>query len=185
MHQHIPSGILWPHVRLNVMSNGMVVDVQALLDIELIDAQKAASKHGIDVFERLLLSGNAHAVLPYHKAIEQVRAGLSANARTTGRGIGPTYAMKHAYQGVTINMLLSQSKLRARLDQILPEVNHLLRRLDKDAPQFTTKEMVDFVDPYVERLKKIVGDAGHVLREAVQTEEIIFEGAQGTMLDID
>lgn len=181
----IPSGVFRRNVVMNVMGQGMVVDIETLYK-EIATAEKMTNKYDLDIIGRLLLSGCAHVVFQYHKAIEAARKKRAVNEGTTMRGIAPTYSYKHAYMGVTVYDLFDEARLRQRLEAILPEINGLLKFFDPSHQPFTPDQVYTSVAPYLSIIKPIVNNAGAYLREAIENgQEVLFEGAQGTLLDID
>jgi adenylosuccinate synthase len=175
LHQ-VPSGALYPHVRC-LMGNGMVVD-----PTELISEMQLLRTSGIDL-ARLTLSGNAHLILPYHRALDKHQEHHRGDEAigTTGRGIGPAYTDKVARRGVRAHDLLRPpDELAARLRPGLQAANALLATpiaLDDVLAQATT---------WRESLGEFIGDAFTPLHEALEAgQNVLFEGAQGTLLDID
>ena len=176
----LPSGILHPG-KLNVIANGLVVDPeQRLREIEEFTAD------GLELADRLKLSGSAHCVMPYHKAIDRLRDGRKAGVRigTTGRGIGPAYADKANRNGIRFWDLVDDQRLHARLAANLEEKNRIIESLGGEA--------IDFDAAYAEardwgwKLAPMVEETGRLLRRALENgRHIFFEGAQGVMLDID
>ena len=176
----LPSGILHPG-KLNVIANGLVVDPEQLLrEVEEFTAD------GIDLADRLKLSGSAHCVMPYHKAIDRLRDGRKAGVRigTTGRGIGPAYADKANRNGIRFWDLVDEQRLHARLAANLEEKNRIIESLGGEA--------IDFDAAFSEardwgwKLAPMVEETGRLLRRALERgSHVFFEGAQGVMLDID
>lgn len=178
----IPSGILHPGTQC-LIGNGVVVDPEVLL--KELDSLKA---RGITVGpETLRISERAQVIMPYHKRIDlsRERAKGAAKIGTTGRGIGPCYEDKVGRQGIRVADLLNAEILRAKLADVLPEKNFYLEKFLQDNP-FTLEEILT---PYLEmgkRLKPLVTNVSVMLQDAAwQGQNILFEGAQGTHLDID
>ncbi len=176
MH-HIPSGILHPRVRC-VISNGVVIDPSGLLSE--IDALRG---RGIKVDRNLLVSDRAHVVMPYHKTMDRLQE-VDPNLKigTTLRGIGPCYADKVARSGFRMADLYNSKTLEKRLSSILKSRNLFFGASDRLVPEQIESEYKD----YARRLKPFISDTIEVLNEAVRKDKkLIFEGAHGTLLDID
>jgi adenylosuccinate synthase len=176
----LPSGVLSPDV-VPVIGNGVVVDPRVLL--EEIDALEA---RGVSC-ARLLISANAHLIMPYHQALDKVTERYLGQARigTTGRGIGPTYGDKIARVGIRVQDLFDPGIFRQKLELVLREKNQLLtkvynRRAIEPGP------IADEYLGYGERLRQYVADTGLVLGQALDADRVVLlEGAQATMLDVD
>ncbi len=176
----VPSGILYPD-KTCVIGNGLVIDPTGL-----VHEIKELEKRGIKTAGRLHVSDRAHAVIPYHKALDAARENrLSAGSKigTTQRGIGPAYSDKATRSGIRMGDLLDKN-LEVRLTERLTEKNEQLVALGA-APLDIQKvlaevlEAANFLAPYIT-------DTVKLLNEAYKgKKEILFEGAQGTMLDID
>jgi len=178
----VPSGVLH-HGKTCVIANGVVVDPLVLLDE--IDALRRRGFLGRD--EDLRISEQAHLILPYHKAIDLARERLRGQGKigTTGRGIGPAYEDKMARIGIRIVDLLEEDTFREKLSANLEEKNAYLRAiLGEDALDFAG--MFDSYRRIGERLRPHVADTSRLLdREIRSGKRVLFEGAQGTMLDVD
>ncbi|MEW6072739.1 MAG: adenylosuccinate synthase [Planctomycetota bacterium] len=178
----VPSGILHPG-KVNVIAGGVAVDPLILL--EEIDA---LAVRGVRVTPgRLLLSASAHVIFGFHRKIDGLSERWRGDGRigTTGRGIGPAYADKAARTGLRIADLIDSRRFRSRLAASLAEKNALLERVHGAEP-FDLEEVHQRYAEVAERLAPFVTDTGAALRTAyAQGKEILFEGAQGTMLDID
>ncbi len=176
----LPSGISVPGVSC-VIGPGVVVDPLGL--IEEIDRVRAA---GISVGDNLLIDSGAHMVLPYHKAIEaaeEERLGGSAIG-TTLRGIGPTYADHTSRTGLPIGLLASFDDFRISFEIAAERKNEILTRLYGRDP-LDVGGMLEILRAAAERLRPHLADTPDILREAVsQNRNVLFEGAQGTLLDI-
>ena len=178
--QLIPSGILYPHIT-SVIADGVVVDPKALLDE--MDGLAAV---GIDP-SRLVLSGNCHMIMPYHLELERVTERfLGKNALgTTKRGIGPAYADKAARIGLRIQDLFDEEILREKLDVVLWEKNQILTKVYGRLPLVPDTIVEDYLR-YAERLRPHVADTSRLLHDALRDgKNVLLEGAQGTMLDLD
>lgn len=176
----IPTGILRPGIEA-VIGNGVVIDPAALL--EEIAALEAT---GIEVKSRLRISHRAHVIFPFHRTIEKISEGRKNRVAigTTSRGIGPCYEDKVARRGIRI------------ADLVDSDFTELYRALAEDkqviAEAFQIREAVDFeailecYRKYAEQLRPMACDTAHLLNTMIrQGKSILFEGGQGTMLDID
>ncbi|MQM25756.1 adenylosuccinate synthase [Glycomyces albidus] len=176
----VPVGILTPGV-VPVIGNGVVVDPKFL--ISELDELTAG---GVDV-SNLKLSADAHLIMPHHRALDRVVERYLGGARigTTGRGIGPAYADKVARQGIRVQDLLDPKILSIKLEQILREKNQILVKVyNRKAidPQAVVEEYLG----YAERLKPYIADTRLLLNRALdEGKNVLLEGAQATMLDVD
>lgn len=177
----VPSGILQPG-KLNIIGNGVVIDPQVLLG-ELSNLQKK----GVPVSpETLAISERAHVILPYHRAVDVAREQARAGGKigTTGRGIGPTYEDKIGRRGVRVCDLLHAEALREVLAVGLSEANAVLERLG--APTLELAPLWREAVSFGEALAPYVQDTSLLLHRATrQGRYVLFEGAQGTFLDVD
>ena len=175
----IPSGIFHDHITC-VIGNGVVIDPVALLDE--IDQLKAA---GIGIAGRLLISHNAHLIMPYHKQLDTIREQTGNKIGTTGRGIGPAYIDKFMRIGIRIVDLLDRDILARKLKANIEEKNQILTKvygetkIDIDAIINEYQEFDNKIDEYITDTSLYLN---HALREGKQ---IIAEGAQGALLDVD
>ncbi len=176
----IPSGVLTPGC-VPVVGNGVVVDPRVL-----IDEMDGLERRGVSC-ERLLLSADAHLVMPQHRALDKVTERYLGSAKigTTGRGIGPAYADKVARVGVRVQDLFDEGILRVKLELALREKNQVLtkvyNRRGLDPP-----EIADEYLGYADRLRSHVADTGLVLGQALDAGKVVLlEGSQATMLDVD
>jgi adenylosuccinate synthase len=176
----LPSGVLSPDVT-PVIGNGVVIDPEVLL--AEIDG---LTDRGVSC-ERLLISANAHLIMPHHRALDRVTERYLGKARigTTGRGIGPAYADKVARTGIRVQDLFDPGILRQKLDLTLREKNQVLakvynrRGIDAGA---VTQEYLG----YGEKLRPYVADTAMVLNSALDAgKSVLLEGAQATLLDVD
>lgn len=176
----IPSGITHEG-KLCVIGNGLVVDPTALLrEIDEI-AQKGVSVEG-----RLLISNRAHLILPHHRALEKAnedRRGAN-KVGTTLRGIGPSYEDKAGRRGIRAGDLLHPERLRERIRETITEANDVLRA--RGAEELDADRIADELAAQSERIAPMVTDTAMALnRDIAAGKSVLFEGAQGTMLDID
>ncbi len=176
----VPSGILSEGV-VCVIGNGVVVDPAVL-----IDEMDSLAARGIDV-SRLVVSENAHVIMPYHKTLDRLQEEAKGDEKigTTGRGIGPCYTDKIARFGLRMADLVDPEALSDRLDLVLPYVNSLLEKVYGDK-RLNKKDLIDELSPNAERLRDVVADTSLLVNEALDRgRNVLFEGAQGTLLDID
>jgi len=177
----IPSGILHKGKKC-IIGNGVVVDPAAL-----IEEMDGLIKRGIRFDANLLISRNAHLIMPYHKAIDVASERLKGNKKigTTGRGIGPAYADKINRRGIRMADLLSPERFHEKLAINVGEANFLLERF-YNAPLIHQDEVYAEYLQYAQRLKKYITDTTLYINEAVaKKKKILAEGAQGTHLDVD
>jgi adenylosuccinate synthase len=178
----IPSGALHPN-KLCVIGNGVVVDPQVLLE-EITELRQ----NGWLLDDSLLrISEEAHLIMPYHKAIDQARERLRGEGMigTTGRGIGPAYEDKVARVGIRLIDLLEEETFQEKLRRNIAEKNIYLKSILKEK----TLDFIKIHDGYAayrEKLKPYVTNTGLLLdREMRAGKQVLFEGAQGTLLDVD
>jgi len=177
----IPSGVLRPTVTCYI-GNGVVVSPTALLGE--IDELQAA---GVDVTSRLRISGSCPLILPYHIAIDQARETRSGDAKigTTGRGIGPAYEDKVARRALRLQDLLEPVRFRERLAEVMDLHNFILERY-LGAKPLSVDEVADEALALAPRIAPMVADVPTLLAESMaRGESLLFEGAQGALLDID
>ena len=177
----IPSGILHKNT-LCIIGNGVVVDPAAL-----INEIRGLKKRGIMVGDNLLISRNAHLIMPYHAALDHAseQAKGKKNIGTTGRGIGPTYVDKMNRSGIRVGDLLTPEAFREKLKTNLVQVNFLLKNLYK-APTFGAENVFREYMGYAKVLARHIADTDIIVNDAVtRKRNVLLEGAQGTLLDID
>jgi adenylosuccinate synthase len=177
----IPSGILHKG-KMCIIGNGVVVDPGAL--IEEMDELKT---RGIDFDESLLISKNAHLIMPYHTAVDLASEKLKGSKKigTTGRGIGPAYADKISRKGIRMADLLDPEAFREKLAVNTSEANFLLEHF-YNAPLIQLDQVYEEYLGYAKRIKRYITDTTLVMSEAVtKNKKILAEGAQGTHLDVD
>jgi adenylosuccinate synthase len=176
----IPSSIL--HARpVPMLGDGVVIDPEALF--AEIDALAA---HGIDC-SRLKISGNAHLTMPYHRALDGVieRHLGRAQLGTTKKGIGPTYADKAARIGIRVQDLLDVKIFEQKLEINVREKNAVLSKIYNRMP-LDGKQILAQYAAFAERLGPHIADTGRLVHDALTAgQAVLFEGAQGTLLDID
>ena len=181
----LPSGI-FRKSKLVVLGEGVVIDPEALFEeLDQLAAQ------GVEIGGNLRISDGANLVMPYHKAFDKLREALRGAGKigTTGRGIGPTYEDKKARRGVRFCDFKPEyaNAFRDRLKEILEEKNVLLRsHFRSDDALFDASEIYDKYASLYERVEPYLCDSSVLLNEALeQGKTVLFEGAQGTMLDVD
>ncbi|HLJ73494.1 MAG TPA: adenylosuccinate synthase [Thermoanaerobaculia bacterium] len=177
----IPSGILHPG-KLCLLGNGMVIDPEALL--EEIENLRGL---GVKIEDNLLVSQSAHCILPYHKALDMAREEAAGTAKigTTGRGIGPAYETKVSRYGIRVADLLDPDVLREKIEFACAEKNPVLQIVYKKQP-FDPKKLFDDYTRYGEVLAKRITNGPVFINQRIREgRSVMFEGAQGTMLDID
>ncbi|MCP5264799.1 MAG: adenylosuccinate synthase [Burkholderiaceae bacterium] len=177
----IPSGMLRPDV-ICYIGNGVVVSPEALT--KEIDELKAS---GVDPEPRLRVSGSCPLILPSHVALDQAREARRGNAKigTTGRGIGPAYEDKVARRAVRVNDLRDPAGFRARVTDLMEYHNFLLTKY-YGAEALDPNAVADEVLGYSDRILPMVHDVPALLAAAMaRGENLLFEGAQGVLLDVD
>lgn len=179
---HLPSGILRQD-KLSVIGNGVVVDPKVLLQ-EINELNSA----GYSVDEKnLKISDRAHVIMPYHREIDSARESMNGKARigTTGRGIGPVYEDKAARRGIKFADLIDPDSLSARLKEVFEERNAYLTKVLGGNP-LNFEEILEEYAEYGRELKRFSCDVSTLLNESISKgQNILFEGAQGALLDID
>jgi adenylosuccinate synthase len=175
----IPSGVLRPGVTC-VLGEGMVVDPKTL-----IEEIQGCKDRGLLADDRdLIIAERAHVILGYHRDLDRLRETRAGAIGTTKRGIGPAYEAKVARRGVRMCDLVRPERLRAVLERNLDEVNPGLERLGGEP--YTIDALVAEASAYGEKLARYLGDAARVVYDAVKRgKSVLFEGAQGALLDVD
>ncbi|MEJ5299771.1 MAG: adenylosuccinate synthase [Thermodesulforhabdaceae bacterium] len=178
----IPSGILHEST-VCMIGNGVVIDPAVLLE-EI----RKLKENGIPIHkEKLVISPRAHVIMPYHKALDIAREAKKGNSKigTTGRGIGPCYEDKVARNGIRIEDLLNETVLLEKLKTVLEEKNFLFEHYYRQEP-FSPEAIAEEYFAYGQQLASFVEDVSIKLEKAFkENKNILFEGAQGTHLDID
>jgi adenylosuccinate synthase len=177
----LPSGIIHEESTC-VLGNGMVIDPIAFFEeVDQITAQ------GISITpERLKVSGRAHLIMPYHRALDHTSEERLGNEKigTTLRGIGPAYEDKAGRRGIRISDALDKEVLRQRIERSLEEANRVIVMYGREP--LRSDEIFNEIFPLVERLKPFVCETSHFFAEArKQKKKILLEGAQATLLDVD
>jgi adenylosuccinate synthase len=176
----IPSGIFFPEKKC-VLGNGMVIDPKALLEeLEYLHERNVST-------DNLVISNRAHVILPYHLKLDELQEEAKGVNKigTTKKGIGPAYMDKAARMGIRIADLLDKDAFREKLEQNLEEKNRLFEKV-YESKVFTVEEILDEYFEYGQKIAKYVTDTSVELNNALdQGRRVLFEGAQGVMLDID
>lgn len=177
----IPSGILHSHVQC-LIGNGVVLSPTALLEeIEELE------RRGIPVTERLRISDACTLILPYHVALDRAREQAKGKSAigTTGRGIGPAYEDKVARRALRFSDLFHEKRLSEKLEEVLAYHNFVLQHYHGHDP-IEYRQLLDNLLMMVPRLKPMRADVASMLSEyRAEGKNILFEGAQGTLLDVD
>ncbi len=175
----VPSGMLFPEKKV-LIGNGVVVDLDVLLD-ELNNFKEM----GIDLENRFFISSSAHLIMPYHREIDALREQLRGDKKigTTKRGIGPAYEDKVARMGLRIGDLLYPEIFKEKLETILDQKNSYLKNV-LHGESFDPNELYDKYMKMGEKVKKYIVNSIEFLHSN-RDRKILFEGAQGTLLDID
>jgi len=177
----IPSGIFNGDA-ICVIGNGVVIDPHALLDeIQEVEAL------GADLKDRLRISKAAHVILPYHQLLDQVKEEHRGDDAigTTGRGIGPAYVSKVSRVGIRMSDLFHPEELRAKVQANIRDINDALQHIYKRDPIEAEPIIRDLLDS-AEKLCPYITNTSALLHEAIEKgEEILLEGAQGSLLDVD
>ncbi len=176
----IPSGILHGG-KLCIIGNGVVFDPKAFLE-ELEELKR----YGAEIDDNIIISKNTHLILPYHSRVEKIaeeRRGVK-KIGTTSRGIGPSYEDKMARRGIRVGDLLNLSVLKEKIEANVEERNIHLEHYHQ--PLLDPKKIYDEYASYATLIKKYIKDVSLTLDEKIKEgKSILFEGAQGTLLDID
>tara|TARA_B110001454_G_scaffold213012_1_gene230548 strand:+ start:467 stop:1723 length:1257 start_codon:yes stop_codon:yes gene_type:complete len=177
----IPSGILHPHVTC-MIGNGVVLSVPDLFK-EIVELEEA----GVNVRDRLYISSGCPLILPHHIALDKMRENVRGNQKigTTGRGIGPAYEDKVARRGLRVVDLFDEKGFREKLEEVMDYHNFVLKNyFHTDA--VSLEENLEASLSYVDQLRPMVKDVVEELSQRRKSDEnILFEGAQGSLLDID
>lgn len=175
-----PSGILYPNI-VPIIGPGVVVDFEVLLEeIENLEKEDIST-------ENLVISSNAHLIMPYHKALDKAQEFSLGKSRigTTHKGIGPTYADKAYRIGLRVQDILDQKIFREKLAFGLERKNNLLTKVYGFEP-LDLKEIEEKFQHYADVFKDKIKDSTFLINQALDKgKNVLFEGAQGTMLDLD
>ncbi len=176
----VPSGVLYPGCR-SVIGNGVVVDPSVLL--QEIDYLR---KEGIDT-SRLILSDRAHLIMPYHRLLDGLDEDRRGERRigTTRRGIGPAYMDKNARLGIRVADLMDPEGFREQVEENVALKNDLLQKVYGQEPLSAAAIYEEYMG-YADHLRPFVADTSRIVNDAIdQGERVLFEGAQGSLLDVD
>lgn len=177
----IPSGIFNGDADC-VIGNGVVID-----PVALVEEIKGVQEMGFSLEGRFFISQTAHVILPYHKLLDQLkekRRGGDAIG-TTGRGIGPAYVSKVSRIGIRMIDLLDRETLRTKIDQNLTDINFALENLYKE-PLLSTDDLMNELEDAIQTLEPFICNTTNLLHEGInEGKNILLEGAQGTLLDVD
>ncbi len=176
----IPSGIFYPHI-VPVIGDGVVVDPKVLIvELDGLIAQ------GIAV-DKMKISANAHMIMPYHRVLDQASETHLGKAKigTTRKGVGPAYIDKAARLGIRAQDLLDMKIFRTKVEQALALKNEILVKI-YDLPTLDVDEIVQEYESYAERLAPYIIDTSLYINQMLDDgKQVLFEGAQGTLLDLD
>jgi adenylosuccinate synthase len=175
----IPSGILREGV-VCAIGNGVVIDPKALLEeISLLESM------GINIKGRLLISHNAHLIMPYHKLLDSISESGTGKIGTTGRGIGPCYIDKYARKGIKIVDLLNKSVLEEKIKSNIEEKNILFKKIYNEK-ELNVDEIIKEYLEFDKAIDQYITDVPLYLNNALEEDKnILLEGAQGALLDVD
>ncbi|MBR6943635.1 MAG: adenylosuccinate synthetase, partial [Fibrobacter sp.] len=177
----IPSGIMHPD-KICVIGNGVVLDpIQTLNEIADLHTK------GINPEGRLFIANNAHVVLPYHSTLDKAKEKKAGKAAigTTGRGIGPCYSDKVNRIGVRVGDLMDERELRPRVEA-MAKVHNEEFKVMYDVPEIDPEVVIKDYLELGQKIKPFVADVSEMLYKAVKEgKRLVFEGAQGTILDVD
>jgi len=177
----VPSGILRENVEC-LIGNGVVLSIP-----DLFKEVKELEKKGVEVRERMLISTGCPIILPHHIALDKMRENVRGNQKigTTGRGIGPAYEDKVARRGLRVGDLFDSDRFKASLEEVMDYHNFVLVNYFRTG-KISVQETLDASLEFAEELRPMVGDVVGRLGELLKSDvNILFEGAQGSLLDID
>jgi adenylosuccinate synthase len=174
----VPSGILRPHTTC-VLAQGMVIDPDRLVtELDELD------KRGLSRVSPLIVSDHAHAILPYHVIVDGLREGGAGALGTTKRGVGPTYEDKAARRGVTLGMLRDLKRCEKLVTTAIDAWTPTIKALGGTPP--AVADVMAGLAKVAPRLVPLLGDTSRIVGEAMRANKrVLFEGAQGTLLDVD
>jgi len=175
----IPSGIFHQHITC-VIGNGVVIDPGALLN-EINQLQLV----GVNISGRLLVSHNAHLIMPYHKLLDTIREQAPNRIGTTGRGIGPAYIDKFMRTGIRIVDLLDRDILAKKLKTNIEEKNKILTKVYGET-KIDVDTIINEYQEFDNKIDEYITDTSLYLNQALkQGKKVLAEGAQGALLDVD
>ncbi|MFW6000967.1 MAG: adenylosuccinate synthase [Halanaerobium sp.] len=176
----IPSGILYKD-KISVLGGGVVIDPEAM-----VAEMEGLETRGVSL-ENLYISETAHVILPYHRMLDGLEEKRKGDSKigTTGKGIGPCYTDKISRRGIRIADLLDEKRFKAKLEQALDFHNEILEKIYKEE-RLNAEDIIEEYRPYIEKIEPHVTNTSLLLNKAyAEDKKIFFEGAQGTLLDID
>ncbi|MEX0994664.1 MAG: adenylosuccinate synthase [Balneolaceae bacterium] len=177
----IPSGIFNGNAKC-IIGNGVVADPEAM-----VEEIKNLEKLGVSLNDRLFISKSAHVILPYHKVLDHVKEKSRGDDAigTTGRGIGPAYVSKVSRIGIRMGDLLQPKLLTSKLENNLKDINKALEHIYHE-PALNSSEMAEKLNSCVKRIHPYICNTTEMLHEALDNKKnILLEGAQGSLLDLD
>ena len=176
----LPSGIIRPDKTV-IIGNGVVIDPKVLLDeLEELKQRGVPSAN-------LFISDRANVIMPYHKLLDLAQENVKGDKKigTTGRGIGPAYTDKISRQGIRIGDLIDEPGLKNKLESIIPKKQRILSSLDAPA-ELSVSDVFEQYHSFGLQLKEKIADISVILNDSLAVNKsILFEGAQGTELDVD
>ncbi|MCP5063756.1 MAG: adenylosuccinate synthase [Ignavibacteriae bacterium] len=175
----IPSGILHKNVKC-IIGNGVVIEPNALLEeIQMLE------NNGIDIKDRILISKNAHIIMPYHKLLDSLKEKNSKKIGTTGKGIGPSYIDKYDRKGIRIVDLLDKEVLEEKIKSNIEEKNNILHNLYGEE-KLDVESVLNECFAFTEKILPFISNTSEYLNEAIiNNKSVLLEGAQGALLDVD
>ncbi|RCW44119.1 MULTISPECIES: adenylosuccinate synthase [unclassified Halanaerobium] len=176
----IPSGILYPKKK-SILGGGVVIDPAAL-----VEEMKGLEKREVNL-KNFYISETAHVIMPYHRLFDKLEEERKGDEKigTTGKGIGPCYTDKTARRGIRIADILDKKRFKKKLEKSLAYHNLILEKI-YGVKKLSADDLIAEYEPYIEKIKSHVCNTSLLLNEAYKRgEKIFFEGAQGTLLDVD
>ncbi len=177
----VPSGVLYPHI-VPLIGPGVVVNPATL-----IGELDGLAARGVDT-SRVRVSHACHVIMPYHVAVDrasEARLGRDGIG-TTHRGIGPAYADRASRVGLRMEDLLDETALRRKLERLVPDKNAWLAQLGDEGRPFAVEALVESALSWGVRLRELITDTTTLVQDALRAgDHVLFEGAQGTLLDLD
>ncbi len=177
----VPSGIFNGDAKC-IIGNGVVID-----PIALVEEIENVKKMGFSLQHRFFVSQTAHVILPYHKILDKLKEKRRAKDAigTTGRGIGPAYVSKVARIGIRMVDLLDRAVLRKKIEQNIQDINYALENLYEE-PTLNADDLMAEIEDSIKVLEPYICNTSNILHEAIEAgENILLEGAQGCLLDVD
>ena len=174
----LPSGVLYDNAKC-VIASGVVIDLKVLLhEMELMNSRGRKTDH-------ILISSQAHLIMPYHVILDKMIEATANKIGTTQRGIGPTYADKINRVGIRVADLIDFDNFKIKVQKNVEEKNLLLTKIYNTDP-LDANAIIDEFAGYREKIQHMVIDSSETINEYLENnKQVVFEGAQGSMLDID